>query len=197
MFSKVKSRYISVISVGVGTLLGIGFEHNRKINKDETSYSISANIGSSRFWPVVNAKSHLPVPNQQGIVPVESPNRTLEIMKYGFPGMDNIRSFDDYVLSYDRRNRTPHWVFEHLTSNKVKKTDNVSRENSNFFEDLSIHEYFRALNKDYKGSGFDRGHLAAAGNHKFSQKAMDQTFSLSNISPQVHVLVILRRKCRS
>jgi len=36
-----------------------------------------------------------------------------------------------------------------------------------------------------QGSGFDRGHLAPAGNHKKSQELCDETFYLSNISPQV------------
>lgn len=38
---------------------------------------------------------------------------------------------------------------------------------------------------DYRGSGYDRGHLAAAGNHQLNQEICDQTFLLSNISPQV------------
>uniref|UniRef100_A0A672YDP1 Endonuclease n=1 Tax=Sphaeramia orbicularis TaxID=375764 RepID=A0A672YDP1_9TELE len=38
--------------------------------------------------------------------------------------------------------------------------------------------------EDDRGSGFDRGHLAAAANHKWSQKAMDDTFYLSNVAPQ-------------
>jgi len=45
----------------------------------------------------------------------------------------------------------------------------------------------RSLNSDYRGSGFDRGHLAAAGNHRICQKHVDQTFFLSNIAPQVGV----------
>lgn len=44
---------------------------------------------------------------------------------------------------------------------------------------------FRSLNSDYKGSGFDRGHLAAAGNHKSDQKNCEQTFYLTNMAPQV------------
>ena len=32
---------------------------------------------------------------------------------------------------------------------------------------------------------YDRGHLAPAADHKGSQKAMEETFTLSNISPQV------------
>lgn len=34
-------------------------------------------------------------------------------------------------------------------------------------------------------SGYDRGHLAPAANHRASSAAMRDTFSLSNISPQV------------
>lgn len=106
-------------------------------------------------------------------------------MKYGFPSLDNIRSLDDFVLSYDRRNRVANWVFEHLTSNTVRYNENVNRSKCNFYEDESIHPYFRSKNSDYKGSGFDRGHLAAAGNHKTCQKHCEQTFVLSNMAPQV------------
>lgn len=49
----------------------------------------------------------------------------------------------------------------------------------------------RSTNNDYKGSGYDRGHLAAAGNHMWSQKAMDQTFVLSNICPQVSPIITI------
>lgn len=49
----------------------------------------------------------------------------------------------------------------------------------------SVHIFHRATSADYKGSGFDRGHLAAAANHKWSQKAMEDTFYLSNVAPQV------------
>lgn len=51
-------------------------------------------------------------------------------MKYGFPGMDNIRSYSDYVLSYDRRNRVAHWTFEHLTPQSVDANDKVDRSKS-------------------------------------------------------------------
>jgi endonuclease G len=108
-----------------------------------------------------------------------------QIMKYGFPSLDSIRSFQDYVLSYDRRNRTPHWVFEHLTRSNCKSTTGVDRSKCEFFEDSSIHPYFRASNADYKGSGYDRGHMAAAGNHRSAQHLIEETFVLSNMAPQV------------
>jgi len=44
---------------------------------------------------------------------------------------------------------------------------------------------WRSTNVDFAGSGLSRGHLAPAGAHKTSQKALDETFLLSaNIVPQ-------------
>ena len=111
--------------------------------------------------------------------------RVSEIMKYGFPGLDQVRSYDDFVLSYDRRNRVAHWVFEHLNRERLKSNSEISRAKCEFKPDPSIHPFFRADNSDYKGSGYDRGHLAAAGNHKYCQTHIDQTFYLTNMAPQV------------
>ena len=44
-------------------------------------------------------------------------------------------------------------------------------------------------NADFKYSGFDRGHLAAAGNHRKCQEHCDETFLLSNMAPQVRILL--------
>jgi len=128
--------------------------------------------------PEVN-KDVIPPEPQKGI------SRVAEIMRFGFPGFDNIRSRKDYIVSYDTRNRTAHWVFEHLTKESVRRNDEVDRTKSYFNEDPSIHQYFRSSNSDYKYSGFDRGHLAAAGNHRLNQELCDETFLLSNIAPQV------------
>ncbi|KAI5726493.1 hypothetical protein M8J76_003639 [Diaphorina citri] len=135
----------------------------------------------------VSAKTLTPYenPNVPSIANSTKAQRISQIMKYGFPSLDSLRSFDDFVLSYDRRNRTAYWVFEHLTKENTAYSEAVNRSKSEFFEDDSIHEYFRGRNSDYKYSGYDRGHLAAAGNHKANQKHLDQTFVLSNISPQV------------
>lgn len=112
-------------------------------------------------------------------------SRISQIMKYGFPGLDNVRSYSDYVLSYDRRNRVAHWVFEHLTAASIKSNDNVDRSKCDFRTDDSIHPFFRSENTDYKRSGYDRGHMAAAGNHRLHQSHCDETFFLSNMAPQV------------
>ena len=142
----------------------------------------------SSVFPNVDAASMLPAPLPPKFVDVTDKarlGRVPEIMRHGFPSLSNIKSFNDFVLSYDQRNRCAHWVFEHLTAESVKKNDQIDRAECSFREDTSIHPYFRATNADFRGSGYDRGHLAAAANHRLSHTIMDETFQLSNIAPQV------------
>ncbi|CAM1505295.1 Fc.00g109320.m01.CDS01 [Cosmosporella sp. VM-42] len=107
------------------------------------------------------------------------------LFQYGFPGpIADVATRQGLVSSYDRRLRNPHWVVEHITpaSLAMKGGD---RKNSNFVEDDSVPQKFRALLKDYFRSGYDRGHQVPAADCKWSQKAMDDTFYLSNMCPQV------------
>src|SRR6185295_1827713 len=53
-----------------------------------------------------------------------------------------------------------------------------------FKEDEAIPKPLRATLADYKGSGFDRGHQAPAGDHKSSHEAMYDTFYMTNMCPQ-------------
>lgn len=104
-------------------------------------------------------------------------------LKHGIPLSSNFRVFTSYVAEYDPRLRNPKYVLEHFTADVLRGDGN--RSNSNFKEDPSIDSRFRAQLDDFRGSGYDRGHMAPASNHKRSQEAMDDTFVLTNISPQV------------
>ncbi|MBA3238833.1 MAG: DNA/RNA non-specific endonuclease [Parachlamydiaceae bacterium] len=87
-----------------------------------------------------------------------------------------------YSMGYDTRNKNPSWVYELLTAECL--TGNAKRIHCKFQEDDTIPNIFRATLQDYKGSGFDRGHLAPAANHKRSLLEMNETFLLSNMAPQ-------------
>jgi endonuclease G len=50
---------------------------------------------------------------------------------------------------------------------------------------VTVPEMYRAKLKDYFRSGYDRGHQVPAADCKFSQEAMDDTFYLTNMCPQV------------
>ncbi|XP_074654504.1 endonuclease G, mitochondrial-like [Tubulanus polymorphus] len=198
-------RNISIIaSLGVGAWIGREYEKTRSNsnNTPNTPMNSSSNLINNRqsesiftsIIPIVSAARNVPaVPMDYSVTPSapapsKLPNKNLtEITRFGFPGFDNIRSRDDYVISYDRRNRIPRWVLEHLNPQKIQNQNSsvVDREKSEFKEDQTILPMFRSSNSDYRRSGYDRGHMAAAGNHRINQHSCDETFILSNIAPQV------------
>ncbi|KAF7800258.1 hypothetical protein EIP86_011505 [Pleurotus ostreatoroseus] len=117
------------------------------------------------------------------------------ILKHGNPGpISDLLVRKAYVAAYDRRLRHPAWTAEHLTLASLGKsplepapTGNEAgdRSKSSFSEDQSVPALFRAKLQDYFRSGYDRGHMVPAADAKFSQEAMDETFLLTNIAPQV------------
>ena len=105
-----------------------------------------------------------------------------EAFKFGHPDTGRIMDYGPFAMSYDGRLRSARWVAEKLTKESLQR--NVGRKNR-FRADKRIPVEFRAELSDYRGSGFDRGHLAASGNHVLSREANSATFFLSNMSPQV------------
>jgi len=89
----------------------------------------------------------------------------------------------NFIVCYDQAKRIPCWEFETLTRDSIT---GKAKRSSKFRGDACIPALFRSTKRDYKKSGFDRGHLAPAGNNKQNSKVMEQTFLLSNIVPQNH-----------
>ncbi len=114
-------------------------------------------------------------------------NPELKQQLVDYPGMK---------LSFNASMHQPNWVAWELTAEEVKGT--VPRDD-NFYCDESVVGCPETY--DYKYSGFDRGHMCPAGDMKWSQEAMEATFSLANISPQAKSLNTgawkkLEEKCR-
>ena len=86
-----------------------------------------------------------------------------------------------YILSYNEEAEQPSYVSYELTREEVYGALDRA---DNFREDKSVKSGSATLS-DYKGSGYDRGHLAPAADFKWSEEAMSDTFYLSNMSPQV------------
>ncbi|KAL4957465.1 hypothetical protein BDW69DRAFT_156152 [Aspergillus filifer] len=129
-----------------------------------------------------------PQPAPPSLAPKAAPGSPVDpsgIYQYGFPGpvADTISSLP-LTGAYDRRTRNPSWVAEHITPTSVA-LKNADRKHSTFFEDSVIPPLFRAKLADYFRSGYDRGHQVPAADAKWSQEAMDGTFALTNMCPQV------------
>ena len=124
----------------------------------------------------------LPVHPARGLVPPVNP---AGVFQYGFPGpVKDLATKHSLISSYDRRLRNPAWVAEHITPQSLS-TSGGDRKHSYFVEDESVPEKFRAKLKDYSRSGYDRGHQVPAADAKWDQQAMDETFFLTNMCPQV------------
>lgn len=85
-----------------------------------------------------------------------------------------------YTFSYNEDHEQANWVHYKLDPNFLKGT--TPRINS-FRPDPYVSTKSAELS-DYKGSGYDRGHLAPAGDMKYSRESMIESFYMSNMSPQ-------------
>jgi endonuclease G, mitochondrial len=85
-----------------------------------------------------------------------------------------------FTLSYSVENKQAEWVYYVLTANMLNGRE--SRKDK-FRPDPKITQGSATL-RDYRNSGYDRGHLCPAADMKISATAMSETFYLSNMSPQ-------------
>jgi len=90
-----------------------------------------------------------------------------------------------YAFLYSEKHEQPLWVSYKLTKAEIQ--NKVAKRKDNFRLDPVI-KTGSATIADYKGSGYDRGHLAPAADMAWSKKAMSESFFLTNMSPQVPAL---------
>lgn len=98
------------------------------------------------------------------------------------PQVGQIIERDGYTLCYDARSKNPHYVVEVLTAESLEGS--ADRSTHLFREDENIPRHLRASSQDYKGSGYDRGHMVPAANCRKSVKRMAESFFLSNVCPR-------------
>lgn len=88
----------------------------------------------------------------------------------------------NFLTSYDGSRRVPRWTLEKLTRESL--AGDTSRDDQAFYRDPDVPEEFASEVRDYSGSMFDRGHCAAAANHRANERMMEATFTLANVMPQ-------------
>ena len=112
----------------------------------------------------------------------EGPDITTEIPFYFLPTSTTgaVVEHNHYTLSYNEPYEQAEWVAYLLKKSHLTNDD---RKRPYFIEDPKV-KTKSADWRNYRGSGYDRGHLCPAGDRRFSEQAYNETFYTSNISPQ-------------
>lgn len=109
---------------------------------------------------------------------------------------ETIVEYEAMTVSFNPELHIPNWVSWELLGSETM--GNEERSNK-FITDMNVAGC--ATTNDYRGSGYDRGHIAPAADMRWSQTAMQQSFLMTNIAPQLHSLnggawKKLEEKCR-
>ena len=96
-------------------------------------------------------------------------------------GDHEIHGYSGFSLCFRNSYKDAEWVSYTLTQEKLIKN---ARRTNKFIEDKNISTGSAKLS-DYKASGYDRGHLAPAADMAWSEQSENESFLMSNMTPQV------------
>ena len=122
-----------------------------------------------------------------GDIPLEQNENIANVLPHSSNDLNEvIMSRKQYVLSYNRKLRSPNWV-----AWKLEKTNigSVGRSN-NFQEDSILENYLTTFSEhavaptDYYGSCYDRGHQIPSADRTNTVENNEATFLMSNMAPQ-------------
>ena len=99
--------------------------------------------------------------------------------------------FTQFSVLYSDSLKDPVVSAQHLTAEDVKGSLQLKRKDA-FHSEPKVPKQFESTQKDYAKSGYDMGHMTAAGDAGTAQEQLE-TFSLANMTPQ---LPDLNRKAR-
>lgn len=99
------------------------------------------------------------------------------------------KQYTAMTVNFNTAYRVPNCVSYVLTSDMIDITNGPGaehRRNYKFYADPSVNgcpEWY-----EYRGSGYDRGHMAPANDMRWSRQSMSDCFLMTNICPQDHDL---------
>lgn len=145
-----------------------------------------------------------PVPETEVVVASDEAVETVpQGVDYSLPALrknsgEQILHRTAMTISWNKETRTPNWVAYLLKD--ADMDGNLGRE-PEFYQDFEIAKEVRVSTYDYSHSGYDRGHMAPAGDFNGDKKAKKETFYMTNICPQNHKLNgdswnTLEKQCR-
>ena len=155
----IKSLVFSLIGLALFSCKSDVKEKNEIINEESEKDNSSSFVSTQSSTDSFYNASYLPT------------STTNQIVKHEY-----------YTLSYNEKFEQAEWVAYELKKEYLKNND---FKRPYFIEDPKV-TTGSADWRNYKNSGYDKGHLCPAGDMEFSKEAYNDTFYTSNISPQKH-----------
>lgn len=96
----------------------------------------------------------------------------------------NGKMYPNLNIEWDNDLRSNHWTAYYMCA--ANSVDNHFSRPSKFLEDPKLDSKYRTHEEEFKGTGFDKGHLCPNNDKQVTKIQQKQTFYLSNIQPQYH-----------
>lgn len=165
---------------------------NRHKKNGGKLYLIPLLVGAALVWLYGRGQC-----NDNGLPGAAAPiNGNFEYVKTAPGTAERLVSYTGMSMSFNPELHIPNWVAWELTRDEAQGEEPRSNK---FSRDYDIDGC--AEPSDYRGSGYDRGHMAPAADMKWNPKAMDESFYMTNMCPQAKILNTgawkkLEEKCR-
>lgn len=128
--------------------------------------------------PPIEISADKPQPETTSPIPAKS-----EVPEEIFPASPaEVVRHTWFALGYSEDHEQAEWVAYELTREHLD--ENWAERPNTFRPDPAVRTE-SATPRDYNASGYDKGHLCPAADMAFDATAIDETFFMSNISPQV------------
>ena len=168
----------SFLSFGAGIAAHAAYQHHKNASKSQYSEPSSQKNQSSEA-----TVAQLPASTGNfGGCQEQFANGTPPVVKDIGSRRARALCFNGFAVMHSGVTKTPIYVAEVLNRQRLIAAKGEQRTNA-FFSDARLPASERALLEDYRGSGFDRGHNAPAGDQG-TDEGMAQSFSLANMMPQ-------------
>jgi len=175
-------KYIFIILIGITVFISLISEASFFQSAEKHTKAATNNFNEGSFVASSTKAENIRIPNlcpqhYTFGAPVVVSNEAKKIARRSFYLCE-----ENYAVQFDPATKTPLWVAERLIGSQ--QIDRYIKRVDNFQPHPIVPKSAQASLADYRGSKFDRGHMAPAANMQ-DDFAMGQSFFLTNIVPQV------------
>ncbi|NOZ90783.1 MAG: DNA/RNA non-specific endonuclease [Epsilonproteobacteria bacterium] len=174
---------ISISTIVLLLFVGCGTVQVEENNDDNSSSNITETINDITNNNTSSIETIVTPETVENRTILEEPSKDYKAKFINENNCNQILDKEFLVICYDYKLKVAKAVAYTLEGDLVNELNIKDR--PYFYEEELIDEPYRAKLNDYRGSGYDKGHMAPDAAFDWSQESLEATYSLANIIPQV------------